>query len=183
MKYLLTLSLTFFIYFIGNGQTYNLDSLTLIHGEGHVFKVETPQGWIRDTKTAEQMGLIAMFYPEELKWQQVYAFAHGYGKENGNLDLFIQSDLKSFAQRYPEMTYKEIRSAGKPPILASKLISFSNLSDRFKEEVLYLETETAIITLVFAASTQEIYNLHVRGFDDFIKSFQFLGTRLDSLKR
>ena len=158
---------------------------TIVYGDKHVFKVETPKNWVRDTESAQKSGLVAFFYPSTFKnWNAVYAFAHGYGKDVGEgIDSFIENDLIKFGKKYPQLDHQEIPLNAEPPILQGRMLSFKNLTDRYTEEVVYLETETAIITIVFAASTEAIYDQHVSGFNEFVATFKFLGTNLDDFRK
>ena len=56
-----------------------------------------------------------------------------------------------------------------------KLYSFSNLTDRYKEEVVYSETESSFIVLSFSATTEANYKDYQPVFDLFVNSFKYRG--------
>ena len=53
--------------------------------------------------------------------------------------------------------------------------TYSNLEDRYKEEVLYLETELSILVFVFATFSEEDYQNYLPVFDQLITSFNYRG--------
>ncbi len=182
-------TLPYLLLFIASFHAYTQSSdqkaWTIIHGDKHVFKVETPHDWVRDTESAQKSGLVAFFYPKEfVTWNKVYAFAHGYDKTEGEtLKTFKENNISRMRKRYPEMEVNENKAVGNPPILRSTMLTFTNLTDRYKEEAVYLETETSFVVLVYAASTKDYFDKYVNGFDEFIQNFKYLGTNIEEFRK
>jgi len=162
-----------------SGQDSQKPEINVIYGEKHIFTIETPENWVNDRDYAQKIGLVCFFYPkdEKARKQKNYFFANGIDKESSNetLDSFIKDDLKNFRQKYPDFKFDKIRVAFTGGLKDGVLYSFSNLTDRYKEEVLYGKTEDTFLIFSFAAMTKEDYEKYQPVFDRFIASFNYRG--------
>ncbi len=153
--------------------------INVIYGEEHIFTVETPQNWINDKKAAESIGLVSFFYSKDDKdkAKKSYFYAMGYDKDEHNSDLatFMAGDLKTFKKKYPDLTYEEIKVGVTGGVIDGRMLSFDNLSDRYREEVIYMETEYSILVFSFSTFTKEDYLNYQPVFDAFTSSFKYRG--------
>jgi len=157
----------------------NQPEINVVYGEKHIFTVETPDGWVNDKEFAQKIGLVCFFYAKtdsQVK-QKSYIYANGIDKAvpEETLDDFIEGDLREFREKYPDLTYEQIDVTFTGGVKGGILYSFSNLYDRFKEEVLYGETDSSILVFSFSATTEEDYTKYQPVFDAFIKSFNYRG--------
>lgn len=152
--------------------------LNVVYGDRHIFTIETPDGWVNDKEYAQSIGLVDVFYAksDSRKGKKSYMYAQGYDKDPGEtLVTFVKNDLKSFRKKYPDFKYDSTRVDAPEPILDAKMLSFSNLKDRYKEEVVYMETADNIIVFSFAAFTASDYEAYTPVFDKFLSSFIYRG--------
>lgn len=160
-------------------QTNNQPEINVVYGEKHIFTIETPDGWTNDKESAQKVGLVCFFYPKSEigKSHLNYCYANGYDKENTNEKLvdFISGDLEKFKKQYPDLTYEKTAIEITGGLRNAVLYSFSNLTDRFKEEVLYSDTEDSFIIFSFSAKTEEDYKNYQPIFDGLISSFKYRG--------
>jgi hypothetical protein len=160
-------------------QTVNQPELNVVYGDKHIFTIETPNGWINDKESAQSIGLVCFFYPksEINKSHFNYCYAIGYDKESPNerLDDFIKGDLDKFRKKYPDFNFEKIQVEVTGGIRNGVLYSFSNLTDRFKEEVLYSETDDSFIIFSFSAKTEDDFKNYLPIFDGLISSFNYRG--------
>ncbi|WP_430812950.1 MULTISPECIES: hypothetical protein [unclassified Carboxylicivirga] len=160
-------------------QTDAKPEVNVVYGDKHIFTLETPADWINDKKSAQKIGLVCFFYPKaEIGKSKVnYCYAHGIDKKSSeeNLEDFIKGDLEKFKMKYPECSFEKIPIDVTGGLKSGVLYSFSNLTDRFKEEVMYSETEDSFIIFSFAAMTEEDYNKYLPAFDGIIGSFNYRG--------
>jgi len=182
MKKLIFLGLLFSLTLNTNlviGQIENAPEVNVVYGEKHIFTIETPDNWINDKDFAQKIGLVCFFYPknEKDKSGKNYFYANGIDKENAeeNLADFIEADLEQFRNKYPDMTFETTAVEFSGELRNGVLYSFSNLKDRYKEEVLYVETDDSFLIFSFAALTSEDYDKYQIVFDDFVASFNFRG--------
>src|SRR5688572_8413238 len=153
--------------------------LNVVYGDKHIFTIETPEGWINDKESAQKIGLVNFFYTKgdtSVK-QKCYIYANGYDKAamNETLERFIKGDLETYRKKYPDYKYEIVNIGFTGGVKNGKLYSFSNLKDRYKEEVLYAETESTIIVFSFSATTEKDYKNYQSVFDAFVKSFKYRG--------
>jgi hypothetical protein len=162
-----------------SGQNKNQPEINVIHGEKHIFTIETPSSWINDKEYAKQIGLVCFFYSQDEigKKQKNYFYANGIDKASPKetLDNFIKGDLDVFRKKYPEFKHEEFPVEFNDGLRNGTLYSFSNLFDRYKEEVLYVETDDSFLIFSFVAITQEDYEKLQPVFDRFISSFNYRG--------
>ena len=105
-------------------------------------------------------------------------YAMGYDKDEDNKDLnsFVNGDIESFKKKYPDLIYEKIEIGKTAGIIDATMLSFSKLSDRFKEEVIYLETDLSILVFVFSAYSKSDFENYQSTFDAFMSSFNYRGS-------
>lgn len=161
------------------GQTNGQKELNVVYGDKHIFTVETPIDWINDKEFAQKIGLVCFFYPKmEINEQHLnYCYAIGYDKETSSatLEEFINGDIKKFKIKYPALTFEKIKVDITGGMRNGILYSFSNLTDRYREEVLYSETDDSFIIFSFSAKTEKNYEDNKPVFDELISSFKYRG--------
>lgn len=172
-----TILLTFFCIETINAQE---KEMNVVYGDHHIFTIETPTNWFNDKKAAQSIGLTNFFYclDDKGKSPKSYMYANGIDKENESEDLntFIGADLENFKKKYPNAKFSRVEMGHTAPIINSAMISIDNLHDRFKEEVVYLETAETIIVLSFATFSEDDYNKYLEVFDaEFTDSFKYRG--------
>jgi len=162
-----------------NGQDKLQPEINVVYGDKHIFTIETPLDWINDKELAQKNGLVCFFYPtsEINQSKKNYFYANGIDKESKmeNLEDFIKGDLKKFKEKYPDLTYEKIPVEFDGGLRNVVLCSFSNLTDRFNEQVLYCETDDSFIVFSFAAMKKVDYGKYQPVFDEFISSFNYRG--------
>jgi hypothetical protein len=174
-----TLTILLLYLFIGCAHTQQKD-INVIYGDHHLFTVETPINWINDKEAASTIGLTNFFYcmDDKDKSPKSYMFANGIDKDSpkDSLQSFVDGDIDTFKKKYPSAKITKFDIGHTPPILDAIALSFENLHDRHKEEVIYLETDKAIIILTFSADSEEDYLKYTDVFDsEFIGGFKYLG--------
>lgn len=161
------------------GQNDKSPEINVVYGEKHIFTIETPNGWINDKASAQKVGLVCFFYPktEIGKSHLNYCYVNGYDKENSdeNLNNFIKGDLAKISKKYPNFTYEKNTVEITGGLRNAILYSFSNLTNRFKEEVLYSETDDSFIIFSFSAKSEEDYKNYQPIYDGLIASFNYRG--------
>jgi len=171
-------TLSLYVVFAQPRQNQTAD-INVVYGKGHIFTIETPIGWINDKENAKKIGLVNFFYAraDTSVIQKSYMYVLGIDKESNKetLQSFISGDLQSYRKKYPDFKYEIVEVEFNGGVKNGKLYSFSNLKDRYKEEVLYAETETAIIVFAFSATTPKDYENYQSVFDAFIMSFNYRG--------
>ncbi len=153
--------------------------MNIVYGDKHIFTIETPQDWFNDKGYAQKIGLVNLFYAkaDSSVMQKSYMYANGYDKDkvNSSLEEFIQRDLETYRKKYPDYKYEIVKIEFSGGVMNGKLYSFSNLKDRYKEEVIYAATESTIIVFSFSATTEKNYINYQSVFDAFVKSFNYRG--------
>ena len=161
------------------GQNVNAPEINVVYGEKHIFTIETPDFFINDKEFAQKIGLVCFFYPKDEidNSKKDYFYANGIDKKNQNetIETFIKADLKQFQEKYSELKYDSISIGFNGGLKNGIMYSFSNLTDRYKEEVLYAETDESFIIFSFAAMTKETYEKYQSVFDKFVSSFKYRG--------
>lgn len=158
----------------------------VVYGENHIFSIERAENWILDRELAASQRLGSFFYPADSQSKtETYFYAQGWDKpdEDSTLQEFIDSDISQFKEKFPDLTYEKIKQGTAGSIYNAWMYTFSGMGDRFKEEVFYLESGTAVITLVFSAKTKESYEKYVKDFDKMASSFEYLSSDPEEIKR
>ena len=174
MKIATTLILFASLFNSAFGQNESKPEMNVVYGDNHIFTIETPNGWINDKTLAQKIGLVCFFYPmdENEIVNKNYFYANGIDKESPveTLEEFIKGDKEVFGKKYSDLTYEEIPIDFTGGLRNGVMLSFSNLTDRFKEEVIYVESDDSILIFSFAAMTEEAYQEYQPIFDGFISS-------------
>ncbi len=160
-------------------QTTERPEINVVYGKKHIYTIETPSGWINDRELAKKYGLVNLFYhkSDSLINQKSYIYAFGIDKDTSDetLDNFIKGDFEKYSTKYPDFKYEKVEIGFTGGIKKGMLYTFSDLTDRFKEEVLYCETDSAFLIFSFSATTEQNYFDYQPVFDSFINSFQYRG--------
>ncbi len=161
------------------GQDEKTPELNVIYGKKHIFTIDTPDDWINDKELAKKIGLVCFFYPskDKNKIKKNYFFANGIDKASSdeNFADYIKIDLDKLLKKYPDLTYERTPADFTGGIKNGVLYSFSNLTDKYKEEVVYMETNDAFLIFTFASMTEKDYKKYQTVFDKFIASFNYRG--------
>lgn len=177
-RQLLLLTIYFVSYSYASGQQITPE-INVVYGDNHIFTIQTPIGWTNDKEFAQKIGLVNFFYSsaDTLVRQKSYIYVNGYDKNptGQTLQTFIDSDLKKYKKKYAESKFNKSEIGLSGGIKNGQLYSFSNLHDRFKEEVLFAESDEAIIVFSFSATTESDYKKYQSVFDSFVSSFVYRG--------
>lgn len=158
----------------------------VVYGENHIFSIERAENWILDRELAASQQLGSFFYPAESQSKtETYFYAQGWDKpsKDSTLQEFIDSDISQFKEKFPGLTYEKTKQGTAGLIHNAWVYTYSDMGDRFKEEVFYLESDTAVITLVFSAKNKESYEKYVKDFDKMASSFKYLSSDPEEIKR
>lgn len=154
--------------------------MNVIYGDKHVFTINTPSGWVNDKKVAISIGLASYFYAQAdaRKEPKSYIYAMGYDKDkwNKNLRSFVNADIATFDNKYPNLTYC-IAKMGRPAgIIDATMITFSNLTDRYRDEVVYMETDFSILIFVLSTFSKGDYINYQPVFEQLMSTFLYCGS-------
>lgn len=172
--------LLFAISFFSSYAQKSQPEINIIYGDHHIYTIETPLNWFNDKEAAQKIGLTNFFYnPDEPNdGKRCYMYTNGYDKASPeeSLQSFVKGDIETFQKKYPKADLEKVSLDFEPPIIDGEMLTFSNLHDRYREEVVYLETEETIIVFSFAAFNKGDYDRYVGKFDEeFIGSFTYRG--------
>jgi hypothetical protein len=156
---MLTLGTSIFNFgFAQQAQKKKAPELNVVYGDKHIFTIETPEGWVNDKENAKKIGLVNFFYPK----------LNGSAKQRSYM-------YANYQKKYPGYKYEIVKITFSGGVKDGKLYSFSNLKDRYKEEVLFAETESSIFVFSFSATNEKDYSKYQSVFDTFVKSFKYRG--------
>lgn len=162
-------------------QKYDVNTgIHTINGNFHVFSVETPDRWSNNPKEAKMHGLPVLFSPDSDQplVEKSYIYAIGFEKDdnNPNLSSFVAADHRTYMSKNPDLLFTKTKTHLDENLEDIALFGYYNLQDRYKEEVLYIETKHAFIVLTFSARTKQDYDQYQHIFEAFTESFKYLGT-------
>jgi len=177
--FLTIISFLFFANLLAQSTQNRTADINIVYGKKHILTIETPIGWINDKENAQKVGLTNFFYAmsDTSVNPKSYMYVQGVDKMDSTETLqdFISGDLQNYRKKDPDFKYEIIEAEFNGGTKDVKSYSFSNLNDRYKEDVIYLETETAIIVFAFSATTKKDYENYQSVFDAFIMSFKYRG--------
>lgn len=167
------------IFNVSFSQTEKNPEINVVYGKNHIFTVETPDKWINDKESAKKIGLVCFFYAEaDVSLQpKSYIYANGIDKTSSSATLedFIKGDIETYKKKYPDFLHENVDVTFTGGIKNGKMYTFSNLHDRFVEEVCYAETDASILIFVFSAQTDDDFVKYQPVFDEFMSSFNYRG--------
>lgn len=158
----------------------------VIYGENHIFTIDRAENWILDRELAASQQLGSFFYPEDNKSKtETYFYAHGWEKPNEDSTLaeFIESNISQIKRSFPHATYTKEKQEASGAIREAWLYTYENMGNRFKEEVIYLESDTTVINLVFSAKSEDSYKKYVKDFNQMAFSFKYLSSDPEKIKK
>jgi hypothetical protein len=164
----------------------------LINGRNHIFKVFAPQLWTNDAEHAKSLGIASFFIPaqpfiENPKNGDLYIYAQGWDKANkdSTFEYFIQEDQKEILKKFKnvKITKKDFNFSKMNHIKNAAYFVIENIPGRFKEDCLFLETDSTIVNIVYSAANKELYDVYKDEFDKSLTKFEFLSSDPVEIKK
>jgi hypothetical protein len=118
-----------------------LDSL-FVYGQGFVFSVKEPEGWIGDTINAEKLSANIIFYPASQKLDKAQTIIRVLiaKKTDENIAEDLASDMKGYRDQYPNVLFQDISISHPKYQVLPKLFT---VQGNFYEYVAYMNPEPA----------------------------------------
>ena len=169
------------------------DNYYLINGKQHLFKIYTPTGWINDMQAAKNYGLVNIFYPDviitgpadDAYWVSIYANGIDYRINNVNYDTFTQRDINHYKQSGKEVKIgnESYRISNNANITGYISYSISGLKGTYKEDVVYINTKTTCVKIVYSSGCEKAYKEYRKDFERFVNDFEFLSSNAAEIKK
>ena len=172
------------------------DNLYLIHGRNHVFKVYPPQPWVNDAEYAKSLGVATFFKPEQpfiedpknpyIKNSDLYIYAQGWDKANkgSTFEKFIHDDQQEIMNKYKKVkiTKVEFNFSKMNHIKSAAYFVIENIPGRYREDCLFLETDSTIINIVYSGVNKKVYDHYKDDFAKFVSKFEFLSSNPEEIR-
>lgn len=172
------------------------DNFYLIYGRNHVFKVYAPEYWVNDSEFAKSLGVASFFKPAQpviedpknpsIENSDLYIYAHGWDKANKNstFEKFIHDDQQGIFDKYKnvKITKLEFDFTKMNHIKNAAYFVIENIPGRYKEDCLFLETDSTIINIVYSGASKNPYDTYKADFDKFVSKFEFLSSNPDEIR-
>lgn len=158
----------------------------VIYGDHHIFTIDRLDNWVLDKNLAASQQLASFFYPADSKNKsETYFYAQGWDKpsKDSTLQEFVESDISQIKQSFPNVTYKKMKQEASGLTPNAWLYTYMNMGNRFKDEVYYLESDTAVITLVFSTKSEDGYKKYANDFNKMVSSFEYLSSGPEIIKQ
>jgi hypothetical protein len=86
-----------------------LDSL-LVYGQGFMFSVKEPSGWVGDIENAKKYSANIIFYPTSQKYETAQTIIRVLivNKVDESTQDDLSHDMKGYRAQYPDIKFKEI---------------------------------------------------------------------------
>jgi hypothetical protein len=142
--------------------------------EGGFLAINVPSGWVR----SEGPGL-AFFVKDGSNakdaevWIYVSSSPIGEGESSKNRADYIQSDIAGFKKRFKDGIVREEQSLELPKVKTKvPVVSFeSGQAHNAFEQVVYIEEEKSVLSLVLSAKNKEAFVKTLPLFREFAKSY------------
>ncbi len=149
----------------------------LVYGEGHSFFVTAPKGWVLDTHSGVDQGLVAVFYPKGSTWATseatMYVNTRDKVEGTGLLDAFIDSDIARFKVEVPGVKISEGTSLKTKDGKTALVRNFTGGGSGNFETVAYLEESKVFVMIVLSARQLSARDRVLPGFRSLVNSYSF----------
>ncbi len=149
----------------------------MVFGEGHLFTLEAPRGWLIEGKGEGNNGLAAVFYPRGTSFPEAPAVLYvntAARLRQEKVDDFIARDIEALRQSSPGVKVERrptLRTAdGKEAQVRE--VSGDRWSNR--ESLAFVTEDSLFVTLVLTARSEEAYRQSLGAFAELVKSYKFL---------
>jgi len=124
------------------------------------FSIPTPLGWVRDTTSAKEMGLISAYHPVDTKWTNapvvLYVNLSFKSDSNQTLDAVMKMDANKFVKMSQGVEVKEVETLHtflqNKPI---RIMSYRGGENDNYEHVAYIDEGLHVIIMVIGARNEE----------------------------
>ena len=117
----------------------------------------------------------------------MYIYAQGWDKANKDttFENFIQEDQREILKKFKnvKITKKDFNFSKMSHVKNAAYFVIENIPGRYKEDCLFLETDSTIINIVYSGVNKELYNLYKDEFEKFLTKFEFLSSDPVEIKK
>lgn len=153
----------------------------ILYGEGHVYKLKAPKGWVLDNQVAVDAGLHAVFYPVGGSWSDSLAvmYTRVQERDGRSVQEMIDTDVKHMGQ-----DASGFKSTSEPEITTEdgkKSATVRHLSgDKFNsyEAVAYFEEPKLIALVILSARNKEAFDEALPAFKELTKSYSWISDKV-----
>lgn len=144
-------------------------------GEGYLYSINTPKGWVLGNEPEKQDGLQAVFYPEGGSWagSKVVMYGNVAVKKDGqrNIQELIEYNLSKMKKQSPNVRVKHLENLklGDKEIIIKE---WQNNMNTF-ESVAYIEEKNVIVLIVLSSKDESHYLKSADAFKELVMSYQF----------
>jgi hypothetical protein len=150
----------------------------IVYGEGHAFLIDSPPGWVLDTRSGVSDGLQAVFYPRGSSWSKsptvMYA-AWASKKQEGaaSVQQIIAKDLANFNKDNPSMVISESRPLKTEDGKTALVRLFQGDQGGNSEAVAYVDEKAGVAVLVLTSRNRVSFNKAIPAFEKLVSSYHF----------
>lgn len=147
----------------------------ILYGEGHVYGVTSPRGWVLDSEIGEKDGVPAIMFPGNQPDSSAVIYSRGVLKEKGQtIREFIKNDYKFFKESNPNIVMKDYSEQKTTDGRTAIIKQFSNDEWNNTELVAYIDTPKTVCMVVLTAKDKKSFDISTAAFQDVVKSFNFI---------
>lgn len=153
----------------------------IIWGQGHLYSLKSPKGWVLDNVSGKRRGLHAVFYPVGGSWANSKAvmYANVAVKESGqnNIKELIDYSLVTLKAKSPNVKVKDLETVtvGEKTVVIKEWLN--NMNNH--EAVAYIEESKVIVLLVLTSQDKSEYTKSLTAFRELIGSYNFYSDNPD----
>ena len=146
----------------------------IVYGQKGAYSINTPKGWILDTKSGKEMGLPCVIYIDGYNWQNspVIMYSKIASPNYDKIELFVDFSIKEFQKEDSKFQYKEIKNG---QIADKKYIIMDYQGGTYDsfERVFYIQMEKGVGYVVFSARNKSDFEKYSSAMFDIIESYKY----------
>ena len=155
----------------------------MMHGPGHAYLIEAPEGWVLDTQVGRSMGLYAVFYREGETWRDAEAFMYVNTAapdrgDSAHAEAVARRDSLKFVTDNPLIMITEA-----DPILLQNgnhaiVRHFTGDVYGNYEAAVYVPEKTITPIFILSARSLIAFEEALPAFEQLVRSYKWLGTKV-----
>ena len=160
----------------------------VVFGEGYVFSLKAPGGWMLDSESGVGDGFHAVFYPEGSNWKNgivvCYPQAHEKTAVLMTADDVAKDRIKDYRENgSPNYTGELVKVVKSDHGETARIYHFKNDQWGNIEAVAYFEQRKTINYVTMSSRDARAFTNALSAFDELVKSYVYIGESLQSLPR
>lgn len=183
LKTIIIFIITIFLFFQSPcGAVTDTDGMSgLIYGTDYSFWIDSPKGWLLDSKTAKDYGVNVVLYPEGFSFRNAPAVMYAtILRKNVDIDEAMKEEAATYKDKYEDIKIsKRPNITTKDDKTAHVQYYKGNRKDQTDEAAAFIQENGFYVLIVLSARSENNFKNAYAAYEQLVKSYALSGIKVE----